>query len=73
MSDPITLQQQDAAVECSFLEWRNSVERLEALPIGKGGVDPAALKLKRVRVIALEAASATLQQLAQKDAERGAA
>ncbi|MFG1461768.1 hypothetical protein V5F77_02630 [Xanthobacter sp. DSM 24535] len=75
MSEPIILQQQASAVECCFLEWRNSVERLEKLPVGRGGVDPAALKLKRMRVKELEAAASTLRQLDErtsKEAARGA-
>lgn len=72
MSD-ITIRQQANAVECCHLEWRNTVDRLASLPIGKGGIDEASLKLKRERVEALRLAAGNLHRWADKVESREAA
>jgi len=69
----ISLRHQAEAVHVTIMEHRASVERYAHLPIGKGGIDEAALGLKRMRIDALEAAHATLVRLADRaDALRAA-
>lgn len=68
-----SLRHQAEAVEVTMLEYRASVERYASLPVGRGGVDIASLKLKRMRVEALDAAQQTLHRLADRaDARRAA-
>ena len=69
----ISLRHQAEAVEVTVMEHRNAAERYASLPIGKGGIDEAAMKLKRMRIEALEAAHQTLKHLADPaDARRAA-
>lgn len=69
----ISLRHEAEALEVTIMEHRASVERYAHLPIGKGGIDEAALGLKRMRVEALEAAHATLVHVANRaDARRAA-
>lgn len=72
----VSYRQQAEMVEVTAMEWRNSVAQLEGLPIGKGGVDAALLKLKHMRVEALFEAARTLHRVADKveaQAKEGAA
>lgn len=68
-----SIREQANAVECCHLEWRNDVDRLASLPVGKGGIDAAALKLKRARVEALRLAAANMHRWADKVEGREAA
>ncbi len=69
----ISLRHQAEAVEVTMMEHRASIERYASLPVGKGGIDEAELRLKRMRIEALEAAHATLEHLADRaDARRAA-
>ena len=66
----ISYRHQAEAVEVTWMEYRDHVQRLEQLPIGKGGIDPAAIKLKRMRLEVLEAAARSLYRAAEKAEER---
>ncbi|MDQ0505968.1 hypothetical protein [Xanthobacter agilis] len=68
-----TYQQQADEVECRFMEARDHLEILRCKPIGKGGLDPAEIKRREMRLDVLKNAAATLSRVAQKDAERRAA
>lgn len=73
MTSDIPIRQQAEAVECCHLEWKDMVERLERLPIGKGGVDPASLALKHQLVEALRIAAVNMKRWADKVEAREAA
>lgn len=69
----ISYRHQAEAVEVTMMEHRASIERYEKLPVGKGGIDEAAIKLKRMRLEALDAAQRTLHVIADRDEARRAA
>lgn len=73
MDNAPSIRQQALAVECAHLEWKDMVDRLARLPIGKGGVDPASLELKRQRVEALRLAAGNLHRWADRVEAREAA
>lgn len=66
----ISYRHQAEAVKVTALEWAAGIYRYESLPIGKGGIDPASLELKRMRLEALQAATRTLFSVADKDDEQ---
>lgn len=69
----ISLRHQAEAVEVTMMEHRASIERYASLPVGKGGIDEASMKLKRMKLEALDAAQQTLHRLADRaDARRAA-
>ena len=68
----ISYRHQAEMVEVTAMEYRDGAERLASLPIGKGGIDPAAIKLKRMRVEALFEAARTLYRVAEKVEARNA-
>lgn len=69
----ISLRHQAEAVEVTMMEHRDSIDRYASLQIGKGGIDPATMTLKRMRLEALDAAQQTLHHLADRaDARRAA-
>lgn len=73
MSETFTYRQQADAVQVTAMEMRDHAQILADKPVGKGGVDPAAIKIKLQRVEMLVQAAKTLSRVADKHDERESA
>lgn len=70
MSEVFTYRQQADAVSVTAMEMRDHAQILAEKPVGKGGVDPAAIKIKLQRVEMLLQAAETLLRVANRHDER---
>ncbi len=67
-----TYRQQAEEVECRCMEVRDHLDILKSKPIGKGGLEPAEIKRREMRLDVLRDAARMLARVADKDAERKA-
>lgn len=68
-----TTKQQAEEVECRAMEVRDFLEMIAKKPVGKGGLDPADLERRKMRLETLKEAAHTLYRVADKDDARRAA
>lgn len=61
-----TIREQATELHCTYLERRNMLERQESLPVGRGGLDPAEIRRKRMRLEALQEAAENMGKWADK-------
>lgn len=66
-----SVRQQADEIECRALEEADYLDRMSKKPLGKGGLDPTAMRLKETRLEILRDAARTLARDAEIEEKLG--